>query len=512
MGRVVLVGHQSDLTDRVEQQLTDAKVEGVSSLDDVEAVVDSDDPVACVVIDATYRDVDDVIGVVDMCAPDAAVIVSGTLNPPIDPTWHDDRVIHVVPTMHADDIARAVRFAVMLRSPIPPPPLHAPSKPVSPPPTGAPALASVRDASDAIAAIWLRARGALADHAAAIEAAVADAILEQASEEALSEAQRLAHRIAGTAGTFGAHRASLVARELEQLFIDRTIVGQGEVAARLVVELQAELGAVDAATETMSVAAGDVVLVRCDDPVRRRDVARSLASLGIRAATWNGEQLDVSPWGAVVDLASRRETDAIEQVRAANPRAHIFALVPYDDQAVTRRLLAVGATAILPATMDANTLAQTISRGYGVRESPTTPDLSTVPPGLDSLSPTHDVVLVEDDDLLADLLTHALSNRGLTVARIQDGPEAIATLVSSPPELVARVVLLDIDLPGASGLDVLTAMRAANTLDATRVIVVTARHSEHETLAALESGAFDHVAKPFSLPVLLARVDRALER
>ena len=74
------------------------------------------------------------------------------------------------------------------------------------------------------------------------------------------------------------------------------------------------------------------------------------------------------------------------------------------------------------------------------------------------------------------------------------------------------LVLLDWDPPGRDGLTILRGLAAEGTLEHTRVLMLTARGSEGETLAALELGALDHVAKPFSIAVLMQRVRRALSR
>lgn len=73
-------------------------------------------------------------------------------------------------------------------------------------------------------------------------------------------------------------------------------------------------------------------------------------------------------------------------------------------------------------------------------------------------------------------------------------------------------MLLDVDLPGLDGLSVLRRLARDDVLSRTRVIMLTARAGEAEVVEALELGAFDHVAKPFSVPVLMQRVRCALRR
>ncbi len=124
---------------------------------------------------------------------------------------------------------------------------------------------------------------------------------------------------------------------------------------------------------------------------------------------------------------------------------------------------------------------------------------------------TADVVLAEDDEALAGILLHALTTRGYRTRWFDDGQDAATALQGPDPEISSRAVLLDWGLPGLDGLRVLRRLAETGVLAHTRVIMLTARDSESEVLQALDLGAFDHVAKPFSVPVLIKRLHRALE-
>ncbi|HEX4735860.1 MAG TPA: response regulator, partial [Thermoleophilaceae bacterium] len=121
-----------------------------------------------------------------------------------------------------------------------------------------------------------------------------------------------------------------------------------------------------------------------------------------------------------------------------------------------------------------------------------------------------DIAVVEDDSALAELLTHSLSTQGWSVRVLDDGPTAVGALAGEPPLVRARLVLLDWDLPGLDGLAVLRRLRERGVLAQTKVVMLTARDSETEVLKALELGATDHVAKPFSVPVLLQKVRQVI--
>lgn len=122
-----------------------------------------------------------------------------------------------------------------------------------------------------------------------------------------------------------------------------------------------------------------------------------------------------------------------------------------------------------------------------------------------------DILLVHDDETLANLVVHALETRDYRVRWITDGLEAVNALTGPNPELSARLVLLDVDLPGLNGMGVLRRLAEEKLLQRTKVIMLTLRATEAEVLSALEMGAFEHVGKPFNMPILMQRIRRALE-
>jgi diguanylate cyclase (GGDEF)-like protein len=119
-----------------------------------------------------------------------------------------------------------------------------------------------------------------------------------------------------------------------------------------------------------------------------------------------------------------------------------------------------------------------------------------------------DVVLVEDDDSVADIIENALTLRHHTLTRFSDGAEAAKEL--GEKRVKGRTVLLDVGLPSLDGFGVLQVLKSHGVLDGTRVIMLTARSSEAEMLRALGLGAIEHITKPFSVPFLLGRLDQVL--
>ncbi len=121
-----------------------------------------------------------------------------------------------------------------------------------------------------------------------------------------------------------------------------------------------------------------------------------------------------------------------------------------------------------------------------------------------------DIVVVDDDPILVELLVQSLKIRGYEVRSLNDGQAAVEQLAGQPPLLSARLIVLDVDMPGMDGLSVLTRLSREKVLADTQVLMLTARSTETEMLRAFKLGAKDHVSKPFSLPVLTERVRRLL--
>ncbi|MBU3687777.1 MAG: DNA-binding response regulator [Mycobacteriaceae bacterium] len=115
------------------------------------------------------------------------------------------------------------------------------------------------------------------------------------------------------------------------------------------------------------------------------------------------------------------------------------------------------------------------------------------------------VLIVEDEESLADPLAFLLRKEGFEATVAIDGPSALAEFDRSG----ADIVLLDLMLPGMSGTDVCRQLRARSGVP---VIMVTARDSEIDKVLGLELGADDYVTKPYSARELIARIRAVLRR
>jgi diguanylate cyclase (GGDEF)-like protein len=130
----------------------------------------------------------------------------------------------------------------------------------------------------------------------------------------------------------------------------------------------------------------------------------------------------------------------------------------------------------------------------------------------ESLTTPVDVALVDDDEALVGLLRHTMEGRGLKVAVFNDGEAAVEGLTGNIPNVRASIILLGVDLPALNGLEVLRRLNTSGVTKASSVLMLTARTGESDVLAALELGAVDHVAKPFSVPVLMHKVRSILRQ
>ncbi len=115
------------------------------------------------------------------------------------------------------------------------------------------------------------------------------------------------------------------------------------------------------------------------------------------------------------------------------------------------------------------------------------------------------VLIVEDEESVADPLAFLLRREGFTAAVAGTGPEGLAEYDRNG----ADIVLLDVMLPGMSGIEVCKQLRIRSAVP---VIMVTARDSEIDKVVGLEIGADDYVTKPYSARELIARIRAVLRR
>ena len=118
------------------------------------------------------------------------------------------------------------------------------------------------------------------------------------------------------------------------------------------------------------------------------------------------------------------------------------------------------------------------------------------------------ILVVEDDLDIRELISFNLQNEGHQVFEAKDGEAGIDKAREKLPDLI----LLDLMLPGIQGLDVCRVIKSDQETKETPIIMVTALGQEEDIVKGLETGADDYITKPFSIKVLIARVNAVLKR
>lgn len=118
------------------------------------------------------------------------------------------------------------------------------------------------------------------------------------------------------------------------------------------------------------------------------------------------------------------------------------------------------------------------------------------------------VLVIEDEQTIAELVADALRQRGYRVETAPDGDEGLAMAEGTLPDLV----ILDLMLPGLDGWEICRRMKENEVTREIPVIILTARRDERDVVAGLDLGADDYLRKPFSMSELLARVRALLRR
>lgn len=115
------------------------------------------------------------------------------------------------------------------------------------------------------------------------------------------------------------------------------------------------------------------------------------------------------------------------------------------------------------------------------------------------------ILVVDDEPQIRRVLRSTLSFRGYTISEVSSGEEAVELAGKLRPDLI----LLDVNLPGMSGID--TCREIRRSTDAP-IIMLTVRSAERDKVIALDAGADDYVIKPFGIEELLARIRASLRR
>jgi two-component system phosphate regulon response regulator PhoB len=118
------------------------------------------------------------------------------------------------------------------------------------------------------------------------------------------------------------------------------------------------------------------------------------------------------------------------------------------------------------------------------------------------------VMIIEDDDAIAEVLVHNLEREDYDVVHSADGSEGLRLALESPPDLL----ILDLMLPGLDGVSICKRLRQQPQTQNNPILMLTAKDEETDQVKGFSVGADDYVTKPFSVKVLLERVRVLLAR
>ena len=122
------------------------------------------------------------------------------------------------------------------------------------------------------------------------------------------------------------------------------------------------------------------------------------------------------------------------------------------------------------------------------------------------ITSTAEILIVEDDEVIMGTLAYNLSRSGFGVSQATNGADALRLARKLRPDLI----LLDIMLPGESGIEVCERIRGRD--QSVMIVMITAKDSEEDKVRGFEAGADDYVTKPFGMKELVARINANLKR
>lgn len=253
-------------------------------------------------------------------------------------------------------------------------------------------------------------------------------------------------------------------------------------------------------------------LVVDDDPEFRETLSAFLSVEGFNVAgAGNGLEALLyvkrqRPTVVLLDLMMPRlgGLDALKRIREFDPRIDVVILTAQDDDELRQQARSLGAIAFLTKPLDFEQLRAAIGPGQARvelaarRKPPVSQQADNV------VGRAGRILVVDDDRDTASALQELLAGAGHDVRVASDGGTAIRAVVTDAPDLV----LLDIEMPGLSGVDALAAIRAV--APAVRVIMLSGTTDPELAKRTLAFGAFEYIPKPFSVPHLLDIVQTVL--
>jgi len=339
-----------------------------------------------------------------------------------------------------------------------------------------------------LAVIHERARDAFANNVATLEGAVGALAHGTLPEDQRREAEHAAHRLAGSAGTFGFPDATVLARELEESFAtDPNPAAARVLAVRVAALRRSLLDASAADTRLQTKPRTTIVAVHVDPQVEStiRDAAHA------RGIEVTDDPLDAGADAAIVDLERRDAASIVRGYADRVPRVPVVALG--DASSLSDRLLATdaGASVVVPREQTGMAL---IDAAESLAERRRRDKFR--------------VLAVDDDEAILVAVSELLAGDGYEVSTLGDARGFWDALEQTRPDLV----VLDLDMPHVNGAELCRVVRTDPRWSALPVLFLTARTGTSAIEDVFAAGADDYLAKPFGKAELRARIRNRLER
>jgi DNA-binding NtrC family response regulator len=198
--------------------------------------------------------------------------------------------------------------------------------------------------------------------------------------------------------------------------------------------------------------------------------------------------------------------EALRRIRVLDPNLRVAVVTGDPDTLVHDEAVRLGAAAVLRKPVDLELLGRFLGLAPLSRHapSPTGDPPSAGPPNLPAPPPTGHILIVDDDPEVCAILQEFLASKGYRPRAAYTGSAALRAVIERPTD----VVLLDIAMPGLSGVDALPAIRAV--APAVKVIMISGTTDLEAAKRSLALGAFDYIVKPVDFDYLSGSIETAL--
>ena len=348
--------------------------------------------------------------------------------------------------------------------------------------------------------MWLKYQDKLYERMKVLQNAVSLLKNAQLSAESHYSAERAAHKLAGVLGMFSRDAATAIARNIETLLQDNSVLnaGQQERLISWVTDLDSLL-ALNQTSTSNAIAQTNLLLISTD-----ARLAQELQQFS-RTQGWGWHQADNitqaktwlqdnSPYIAIIDTATMVRSPDLSLITELNSRTPaIPTIVLCDTDSLNHRLSAIraGASSFLTKPVPPEIIWQTTSKLIAHNQADTA-----------------SILIVDDDVVFLAVLRSLLEPWGIRVSTLEQPAAFWQVLQSTQPDLV----ILDIEMPEINGIELCQTLRSDPNWQELPVLFLTAKQDAKTIQQIFEIGGDDYIAKPVVGAELIARINNRLER